>query len=66
MFKIGDRVKYVGKVWTYLKNHPGTVKSIIYSPSKTYEDLTVVVLFDGENTPRHTYVTSLSDINDHN
>lgn len=41
-------------------------KSIIYSPSKTYEDLTVVVLFDGENTPRHTYVTSLSDINDHN
>lgn len=26
----------------------------------------VHVLFDGENTPRHTYVTSLSDINDHN
>lgn len=66
MFEIGDRVKYVGKVWTYLKNHPGTVKSIIYQLSETYEDLMVDVLFDGENGLRRTYVTSLSDINDHN
>lgn len=62
MFKIEDRVKYVGKFWMTMKYCPGTIKSSIYPLSDVEEDLMIDVLFDGENNTRRTYVKSLEKI----